>query len=100
MTENISTNVESTAKHFEALLRRQLKLSNFVLKRNRNRNASYTVTTPEGDNFWLYWYDFPDIVITTTIGNRSACGYRTIHESTLRSHVQHCISSMRNDGML
>jgi hypothetical protein len=87
-------------EYFEWLLKRQLRLSKFILRRRGRDNPDYTVITPEGDRFWLYCYNFPNVVVMPVIGDRGRCSCCTTHESTLRSYVQQCISSMRNDKIL
>lgn len=86
--------------YFVWLLKRQLKSSKFILRRRSRNNPNYIVITPEGYRFWLYYHNFPNVVVTPVIGDRERRSCCTTHESTLRSHIQQCISSMRKDGIL
>lgn len=90
----------NVATYFESILRHRLKLDRFTLRRHQRDNNNYTITTPEGHQYWLYWYKFPQIEITRLPNGNLNYGYKAIYRNKIRVHVEHCISLMRNEGIL
>lgn len=85
---------------FEYLLRQQLKLNKFIFRRRGRTHCNYTVITPEGNRFWLYWHNFPTITIHPVVGLELTNSTHAGNEQTLRLHIQRCLNLMRIEGSL
>ncbi|MFM2060495.1 MAG: hypothetical protein RLZZ507_165 [Cyanobacteriota bacterium] len=89
--------METTANlipEFEQLFRQKLKLNNCKLKKKRQEN-NYEITTPSKDVFLMYWCQFPEIsLIYQHIGVRTP--QTGVYEKAIRSHINFCVSSIKD----
>ncbi len=89
---------EVQKKKLADAVRKQLKLNNFSMRRQgKPGQFSYTISTPDGDNYWWYFYDeeFPRYYCDCTYGSdkwRDKWTYMNLQ--TVRSHINHCISTL------